>query len=542
MLVPVPWLAEYVDLPAAATGEQIAADLVRVGLEEEGLSGGDVTGPLVVGRVLEMTPERQKNGKTIHWCLVDVGENGQRLSHGTPQGIVCGAHNFGVGDLVAVILPGGVLPGDFRISARKTYGHVSAGMICSAKELGLGQESDGIMVLGDYLGPDADALRPGDNLIPTFGLDQEVVEINVTPDRGYCFSLRGVAREYSHATGATFTDPAHRAVDDSGTGGFGVELRDERPIQGVAGCDRYVARIVRGLDLSAPTPRWMASRLTQAGMRPISLAVDVTNYVMLALGQPLHAFDLAQLQGPIVVRRARAGEALTTLDDVARKLHTEDLLITDGASDTVLALAGVMGGRSSEVCDSTPDVLVESAHFDARTVGRTARRHRLASEAAKRFERGVDPDLCDAAAQMAVDLLVELGGGRSDALITDVDHRPERASFDLDLSLPRRYVGVDYPPARIMEILEAIGCLVRSGTADPELVSVTPPSWRPDLVDPTTLVEEVARIDGYDKIPSTVPAAPGGQGLTQHQRLRRAIAGALAGQGLSEVLTYPFTG
>ncbi|MGB3763098.1 MAG: phenylalanine--tRNA ligase subunit beta [Ornithinimicrobium sp.] len=541
MLVPVPWLAEYVDLPSAATGEQIAADLVRVGLEEEGLSGGDVTGPLVVGRVLEITPEPQKNGKTINWCLVDVGEHGQRLTDGTPQGIVCGAHNFAVGDLVAVILPGGVLPGDFRISARKTYGHVSAGMICSAKELGLGQESDGIIVLADYLGHDADALRPGDNLIPTFGLDHEVVEINVTPDRGYCFSLRGVAREYSHATGATFTDPALRAVDDSGTGGFGVELRDDRPILGVAGCDRYVARTVRGLDLSAPTPRWMASRLTQAGMRPISLAVDVTNYVMLAVGQPLHAFDLAQLQGPIVVRRARAGEGLTTLDGVARKLHAEDLLITDGASDTVLALAGVMGGQSSEVCDSTTDVLIESAHFDARTVGRTARRHRLPSEASKRFERGVDPDLCDVAAQMAADLLVELGGGRSDALITDVDHRPERDSFNLDLSLPGRYVGVDYPPARITEILEAIGCLVHSGP-DPERVSVTPPSWRPDLVDPTTLVEEVARIDGYDKIPSTVPAAPGGKGLTQHQRLRRTIAGALAGQGLSEVLTYPFTG
>ncbi len=543
MLVPVPWLAEYVDLSATVTGEQIAADLVRVGLEEEGLSGGDVTGPLVVGRVLEMTPEPQKNGKTINWCLVDVGHHGQRITDDTPQGIVCGAHNFAVGDLVAVILPGGVLPGDFQISARKTYGHVSAGMICSAKELGLGQESDGIIVLTDYLGPEADPLEPGDNLIPTLGLDQEVVEINVTPDRGYCFSMRGVAREYSHSTGATFIDPAHRAVDHSGSGGYGVELRDEQPVQGVAGCDRYVARIVTGLDLSAPTPRWMASRLTQAGMRPISLAVDVTNYVMLALGQPLHAFDLATLHGSIVVRRARPGETLTTLDDVARTLHTEDLMITDGATDKALALAGVMGGQSSEVTDRTTDVLVEAAHFDARTVSRTARRHRLPSEASKRFERGVDPDLCDVAAQMAADLLVELGGGRSDLLITDVDHRPERPSFDLELSLSSRYVGVDYPAARIVEILEQIGCTIRPHDGQQsEKISVTPPSWRPDLVDPTTLVEEVARIDGYDKIPSIVPAAPGGQGLTHHQRLRRTIAAALAGHGLTEVLTYPFTG
>lgn len=552
MLVPVPWLAEYVDLSAGVKGEQIAADLVRVGLEEEGLSGGDVTGPLVVGRVLEMTPEPQKNGKTINWCLVDVGQHGQQVTDGTPQGIVCGAHNFAVGDLVAVILPGGVLSGGFAISARTTYGHISAGMICSAKELGLGQESDGIIVLGDHFGMEADALEPGDDLIPAFGLDQEVVEINVTPDRGYCFSLRGVAREYSHSTGATFTDPAHRDVDGSQAGGFGVELRDDQPIQGVAGCDRYVARVVTDLDLSAPTPRWMASRLTQAGMRPISLAVDVTNYVMLALGQPLHAFDLARLRGPIVVRRARPGESLRTLDDVARALHTEDLLITDGGvgnsgssddNNTVLALAGVMGGQSSEVSGTTTDVLIESAHFDARTVGRTSRRHRLPSEASKRFERGVDPDLCNVAAQMATDLLVEFGGGRSDPLITDVDQRPERLTFDLDLSLPGRYVGVDYARDRVIEVLEQIGCLVQSRHGeDDEQVSVRPPSWRPDLVDPTTLVEEVARIDGYDKIPSLVPAAPGGRGLTRHQRLRRSIAGALAGQGLAEVLTYPFTG
>ncbi|MGB3827749.1 MAG: phenylalanine--tRNA ligase subunit beta [Ornithinimicrobium sp.] len=562
MLVPVPWLAEYVDLPADVSGEQIAAALVRVGLEEEGLSGGDVTGPLVVGRVLEMTLEPQKNGKTINWCRVDVGQHGQQVSDGTPQGIVCGAHNFSVGDLVAVILPGGVLPGDFEISARKTYGHVSAGMFCSAKELGLGQESDGIIVLSDYFGAEADALEPGDDLIAAFGLDQEVVEINVTPDRGYCFSLRGVAREYSHSTDAAFTDPAERPVDGARAGGFAVELRDEQPIQGVAGCDRYVARIVRDLDLTAPTPRWMASRLTQAGMRPISLAVDVTNYVMLAMGQPLHAFDLAHLTGPIVVRRAGAGESLTTLDDVTRTLHTEDLVITDAGgggsggessgrgggeglaeAGTVLALAGVMGGQSSEVSATTTDVLIESAHFDARTVGRTARRHRLPSEASKRFERGVDPDLCDVAAQMATDLLVEFGAGRGDPLITDVDHRRERTPIDLDLSLPSRYVGVDYSRQRVIEVLEVIGCVVQpQHDEDLRRVAVLPPSWRPDLVDPTTLVEEVARIDGYDKIPSLVPAAPGGRGLSQHQRLRRSIGATLAGHGLTEVLTYPFTG
>ncbi len=540
MLIPLQWLAEYVDLPTGATGEQVAADLVRVGLEEEGLFGGEVTGPLVVGRVLELTPEPQKNGKTINWCQVDVGQHGQRLADDTPQGIVCGAHNFVVGDLVAVILPGGVLPGDFVISARKTYGHVSAGMICSAKELGLGQESDGIIVLRDYFGDEALSLEPGDNLIPALGLDQETVEINVTPDRGYCFSLRGVAREYAHSSSATFTDPAHLPVDPAAEGGFGVELRDDSPIHGIAGCDRYVARAVRDLDLSSPTPGWMATRLTQAGMRPISLAVDVTNYVMLALGQPLHAFDFDTLKGPIVVRRAQAGEKLTTLDDVARSLHTDDLLITD-RGDTVLALAGVMGGESSEVSATTTNVLIESAHFDARSIGRTARRHRLPSEAAKRFERGVDPDLSGAAAQMAANLLVEFGGGTADLQITDVDERVARGAFELELALVSRYVGVDYTPERIVDVLEQIGCAVEAAPGG-GAVSVLPPSWRPDLTDPTDLVEEVARIDGYDKIPSIVPSAPGGRGLTHHQRLRRAIAGVLAGQGLVEVLTYPFVG
>ncbi|CAN5483989.1 phenylalanine--tRNA ligase subunit beta [soil metagenome] len=542
MLIGMHWLGQYVELPDGVTGEQVAADLVSVGLEEEGLTGADITGPLVVGRVLEVTPEPQKNGKVINWCQVDVGPHGQRLTDDTPQGIVCGAHNFAVGDLVAVILPGGVLPGDFTISARKTYGHLSAGMICSARELGLGTESDGIIVLSDYLGAQAgEALRPGDDLMGPLGLDEEVLEVNVTPDRGYCFSMRGIAREYSHAAGARYTDPAAMSLDPATTGGFEVELADDAPIRGAPGCARYVARAVRGVDVTASTPRWMAHRLSGAGMRPISLAVDVTNYVMLTLGQPLHAFDLATLQAPIVVRRARPGETLVTLDDVERTLHTEDLLITHGVdAGSVLALAGVMGGESSEVSDATTDVLIESAHFDARTVGRSARRHRLPSEASKRFERGVDPDLCAVAAQMVVDLLVQWGGGTPDPEITDVDQRRPAAPITFDLGLPSAYVGYTYRPEQVIEVLQEIGCEVTAlGTGK---VEVIPASWRPDLMDPPTLVEEVARIVGYDHIPSLVPGATDGSGLNHHQRLRRSVSRALAGQGLNEVLTYPFVG
>ncbi|MFK5689822.1 phenylalanine--tRNA ligase subunit beta [Ornithinimicrobium sp. LYQ92] len=549
MRVPVDWLGEYVALPEGVTGARIAADLVSVGLEEEALHTSGVGGPLVVGRVLEMTPEPQKNGKTVNWCQVDVGDHGQRLTDGTPQGIVCGAHNFAVGDLVAVILPGGTLPtpgGPLTISARKTYGHVSAGMICSVRELGIGEDHDGILVLPRLLGQervDELGLQPGDDLIGVLGLDRETVEVNVTPDRGYCFSIRGIAREYSHATGAAYRDPAHLDVDPGTTGGYAVELADDAPLGGVPGCDRYLARVVRGIDLTRRTPGWMAQRLTEAGMRPISLAVDVTNYVMLALGQPLHAFDLATLTGPVVVRRAAAGERLTTLDDVDRALHPEDLLITDSGT-RILALAGVMGGEDGEVAPGqTTDILLESAHFDARTVGRTARRHRLSSEAAKRFERGVDPDVTAAAAQLAVDLLVEHGGGTADPAVTDVDHRPGRAPIALDPGLPSRYVGVDYGPGRVREILTTIGCDVTDGAGSgDERLSVLPPSWRPDLTDAATLVEEVARIDGYDKIPSVVPRAVGGRGLTHAQRSRRAVAAALAGEGLQEVLTYPFVG
>ena len=326
MRVPIDWLREYAAVPHDATGEQIAADLVRVGLEEEGLHTGGVTGPLVVGRVLTKTPEPQKNGKTINWCTVDVGDaNGT----GEPQGVVCGAHNFDAGDLVVVILPGGVLTtpmGPLTVSARKTYGHVSAGMICSERELGIGDDHDGILVLTKrFAGDEATlaTLTPGTDALPLLGLDRETVEVNVTPDRGYCFSVRGIAREYGHATRAAFTDPVtalDAAAPAATEGGFPVVLDDQAPIRGRAGCDRYVARIVRNIDVSAPAPRWMATRLTEAGMRPISLPVDVTNYVMLGLGQPLHAFDLDTLQAPIVVRRARAGERLTTLDDAERRL------------------------------------------------------------------------------------------------------------------------------------------------------------------------------------------------------------------------------
>jgi phenylalanyl-tRNA synthetase beta chain len=544
MRVPLRWLAEYAEVPEAATGEQVASALVSVGLEEEALHGGDVRGPVLVGRVLEFADEPQKNGKTIRWCQVDVGAHnpdGEKA-----RGIVCGARNFVEGDLVVVSLPGAVLAGGFVISARKTYGHVSDGMICSAQELGLGEEHDGIIRLAE-LGIEAPV---GSDAIPLLGLDEETIEVNVTPDRGYALSVRGVAREYALATGARFTDPADLPVPAATSDGFAVRVEDAAPVRGALGCDRYVARIVRGVRASGPSPAWMQRRLEQAGMRPISLAVDVTNYVLLALGQPLHAFDLALMRGPIVVRRARPGERLRTLDGVDRALDAEDLLITDSpgsGGDRVLALAGVMGGASTEVGTATTDVLVEAAHFDPVTVARSARRHKLSTEASRRFERGVDDDLAAAAAELAVRLLVEHGGGSPEVRIggvTDVDHRAPRPPVRMPVDLPDRLVGRAYGEQVVRRHLEAVGCRIEQDEATtqaPTLV-VQPPSWRPDLRLGVDLVEEVARLAGYESIPSALPVAPAGRGLTTSQRGRRSVARALAEHGLVEVLTYPFVG
>ncbi|WP_299037399.1 phenylalanine--tRNA ligase subunit beta [uncultured Pseudokineococcus sp.] len=553
MRVPVSWLAEVTDVDPAASAEDVAAVLVRVGLEEEGISGGDVAGPVVVGRVLTAEPEPQKNGKTIRWCSVDVGE-------AEPRGIVCGAHNFGVGDLVVVSLPGAVLPGGFAIAARKTYGHVSDGMICSSAELGLGQDADGIIVLPELLGAAAEGARPGDDAKALLGLEDRVVEVNVTPDRGYCFSVRGLGREHAHGrqldVATAFRDPVVGVAGPAGPGSRGVVLADERPVDGRPGARRVTARVVRGVDPGRPTPWWLRRRLVQAGVRPVSLAVDVTNYVMLLVGQPLHAYDAERLDGGLTVRRAREGERLTTLDGVERALHPEDLVIADGEDGArAVGLAGVMGGASTEVSSSTRDVVLEAAVFDPVSVARTARRHRLPSEASRRFERGVDDAMTAAASQLAVDLLVEHGGGTAEEGLTDVGAPAERPTIALPVGEPARLVGVDYAPERVRSLLEQVGCAVSGGPGAPDPTggaaasdawSVVPPSWRPDLLQAADLVEEVARLDGYDRIPSVLPRALPGTagaglgGLSPRRRAVRSLARALAEAGLVEVASYPF--
>ncbi|RBY82836.1 phenylalanine--tRNA ligase subunit beta [Geodermatophilus sp. TF02-6] len=538
MRVPVGWLAEYVDLPSGTTVEQLDATFVRLGLEVEKVHRPEeVTGPLVVGRVLEVE-ELTGFKKPIRFCRVDVGEQ-------APRGIVCGARNFAVGDAVVVALPGAVLPGGFTIASRKTYDRISDGMICSARELGIGEDHTGILVLAD--GAAGSAPAPGTPAGPVVGLDDVVVELAITPDRGYCLSMRGIAREIGTGLGVTWRDPGALPVPSwSGEPAWEVAVADPDR------CDRFSMIALEDLDPTAPTPWGMRRRLAESGVRSVSLAVDVTNYVMLELGQPMHAFDRDRVSGPIVVRRAREGERLTTLDGVDRVLDADDLLITDDSGP--IGLAAVMGGASTEIGDDTVDVLLEAAHWEPTGVARTARRHRLPSEAAKRFERGVDPEMTTAALVRAAELLAEHGGARVVGAPVDVDTRGPRPTIPLDPALPGRVAGVPYPPARVTELLAAVGCAVDGATDDGAtddgatedsgggLLTVTPPSWRPDLTDPADLVEEVVRLAGYDDVPSVLPTAPPGRGLTEAQRRRRAIGRTLAEVGYVEAPSYPFVG
>ncbi len=520
MRAPLSWLRELVDLPADVTGRQLATRLIAAGLEVEAVHrpGHDIEGPVVLGRVVAFDEETASNGRSVRWCSVDVGES-------EPRGIVCGARNFAVGDLVVVALPGAVLPGPFPIAARKTYGHVSDGMICSGRELGTSDDHEGILVLAPDAVPDA-AL--GAAAVELLSLRDEVLDIAVTPDRSYALSIRGVAREAATAYGVAFHDPADLGPSPvDGAGHAGV-------ITDPAAADRLVLRTVTGFDPAAPSPAWLTRRLVLCGMRPVSLAVDITNYVMLEMGQPMHAFDRARLHGAVTVRRAAAGETLETLDHVVRTLATDDVVIADDSGP--IGLAGTMGGLSTEIDMASTDLVIEAAHFAPVPVARAARRHKLSSEASRRFERGVDPRLPPVASQRAVGLLVDLGGATS-AGATEVDLPRPATTIALDPARPGRTAGLPITPGDVRRHLEQVGAEVDS-TATPW--TVTTPSWRPDLTDPADLDEEVIRLVGYDTVPAVLPVAPPGPGYDAWQRLRRRVGLALAHAGYVEAPTYPF--
>lgn len=524
MRIPYSWLRDTVRLGAPdwdMSVPDLERTLIRIGHEvEEIIPVGPVTGPLTVGRVAEIE-ELTEFKKPIRACKVDVGEQ-------QPRDIVCGAQNFAVGDLVVVALPGTVLPGDFAIAKRKTYGRTSDGMICSASELNLGGDHSGIMVL-----PPGTA-DPGASAIDVVGLDDVVFHLAITPDRGYCLSLRGMAREIACALDLEFVDPAEVAPLPAQGEAWPLT------VQPGTGVQRFGLRPVSGIDPTAVSPWWMQRRLLLSGIRAISPAVDVTNYVMLELGHPMHAHDRSLITGSFDVRFAAAGEQVTTLDDVTRSLNDTDVLIVDDVATA--AIGGVMGAGTTEVRASTTDVLLEAAVWDPAAVSRTQRRLRLVSEAGRRYERTVDPAISVAALDRCAVLLAEIAGGTVDPTLTDWRGDPPRsdwspAAVSMPANLPDRVAGVSYPAGTAARRLTQIGARVTEAEGE---VTVIPPSWRTDLREPADLVEEVLRLQGLDAIPSVLPLAPPGRGLTPVQKRRRALGKSLALNGYVEVLPTPF--
>jgi phenylalanyl-tRNA synthetase beta chain len=527
MRVPYSWLREVVSVGAPGwdvTPDDLEQALVRIGHEvEEVITLGPVDGPLTVGRVIEIE-ELTEFKKPIRACKVDVGEGGTRE-------IVCGATNFVTGDLVVVALPGTTLPGGFKITERKTYGRTSDGMICSAAELGLAADHSGILVL-----PPGTA-EPGVSGVEVLGLDDVVFHLAITPDRGYCMSVRGLAREVACAYDLDFVDPASSDVVPALP-----READAWPlaVQPETGVRRFALRPVTGIDPTAVSPWWLQRRLLLSGIRAISPAVDVTNYVMLELGHPMHAHDLKRITGGFAVRFARPGETVITLDDIERRLNPADVLIVDDVATA--AIGGVMGSGTTEMRDDSTDVLLEAAVWDPAAVSRTARRLHLPSEAARRYEREVDPAISVVALDRCAGLLADIAGGEVSDKLTDWRGDPPRDDWSLPpipiaADLPDRTAGVSYQPGTTVRRLTQIGAAV-SGAG--ESLTVTPPSWRPDLLQPADLVEEVLRLEGLEVIPSVLPSAPAGRGLSAGQRRRRAVGKSLAMSGYVEVLPTPF--
>jgi phenylalanyl-tRNA synthetase beta chain len=524
MRIPYSWLREVVTAGApdwdVAPGD-LEQTLVGIGHEvEEVITLGQVDGPLTVGRVTGIE-ELTGFKRPIRACRVDVGDGQQRE-------IICGATNFVVGDLVMVALPGTTLPGGFAITARKAYGRNSDGMICSAAELGLGADHSGILVL-----PPGTA-EPGADGAGVLELDDVVFHMAITPDRGYCMSVRGLAREIACAYDLDFVDPAE--VKPLPVEGEAWPLT----VHAETGIRRFALRPITGIDPAAVSPWWLQRRLLLSGIRATSPAVDVTNYVMLELGHPLHAHDRNRIRGRFGVRFARPGETVVTLDDVERKLDPADVLIVDDVATA--AIGGVMGAASTEVRADSTDVLLEAAVWDPAAVSRTQRRLHLPSEAARRYERAVDPAISVAALDRCAALLADIAGGAVSPTLTDWRGDPPRDDWSLPairmaVDLSDRVAGVAYAPGTTARRLAQIGAAVlEAGDA----LTVTPPSWRPDLVQSADLVEEVLRLEGLEVIPSVLPPAPAGRGLTAVQKRRRAIGKSLAQSGYVEILPTPF--
>lgn len=509
------WLRDWID-PQQSSAE-LAARLTMAGLEVDRIEpAAPAFEKVVVGCVVQLQPH--PDADRLRVAAVDVGD-------AEPLQIVCGAPNVAVGMRAPTALIGAVLPGDFKIKPSKLRGVQSQGMLCSAKELGLAESSDGLLPLP------ADS-RPGQDVRELLALDDALLEIELTPNRGDCLGMEGIAREVAAIERRDFrplpVEPVEPAVDAV----FPVTLRDP------ADCPRYIGRVIRGVNPAAETPLWMRERLRRAGLRSLGPLVDVTNYVMLELGQPMHAFDLNRLTGGIEVRRARPEDRLELLNGVVVEPDAETLLIADHAGP--LALAGIMGGEISSCTDATRDVFLESAFFAPASIAGRARRYGLQTDSSYRFERGVDAQLQRRAAERATRLLIEMAGGEPGPIIEAVspEHLPVQPAIRLRPERIRKLLGMDVSAVEVEHILRRLGMVV---AVEADGWRVIPPSSRFDITMEADLIEEIARIHGYERVPSNRPLtrlamSPRPEARAPLERFTET----LVQRGFQEAITYSF--
>ncbi len=518
MIVTYNWLKEFVDLDA--TPQDLCHRLTMAGLEVDSLKElGAGFELVIVARLDQVDPHPDADRLTL--CQVNTGSE--------VVTVVCGATNHKVGDLIALAQPGTVLPGDFKIKKSKIRGQVSCGMLCSEKELGLTDESEGIMILPAHL-------PVGQPVFDAMGWRDYQIEVGLTPNRPDCLSVIGVAREVAALYGKQLKLPSSNLIEASET----IVSHASVDIENTRACPRYAARMIRGVKIG-PSPDWMVRRLEAVGMRSINNIVDVTNYVMMELGHPLHAFDFRFVEeGRIVVKCAQEGDSFATLDDQKHQLSAEDLMICDGRK--AVALAGVMGGQNSEVQGDTETILLEAAYFDPITVRRTSKRHGLHTESSHRFERGADIDMVPVALDRAAALMAELG--RGDVLAGVVDVYPQalpQRQIELTLVSVNRMLDLPLDAATVTQCLESIGLNVSTQVNDDGKLLVSIPSFRPDLERDIDLIEEVARLHGYDKIPVTMPIGVVDATLPPaRQQLQKKLRNMLVAGGFSETINYSF--
>ncbi|GLB58441.1 phenylalanine--tRNA ligase subunit beta [Cytobacillus sp. NCCP-133] len=524
MFVSYKWLQEYVDL-SGVTPVELAEKITKSGIEVEGVEvlNEGIKG-VVVGHVLER--EQHPNADKLNKCLVDTGA-------GEPVQIICGASNVDKGQKVAVATVGAVLPGNFKIKRAKLRGEESSGMICSLQELGFDSKlvakeySEGIYVFPEDV-------EVGQNAIEQLNRDDQVLELGLTPNRSDCLSMLGVAYEVAAILGREVRLPEPQVETSS------EEASDYIDVQAEAKEDNplYVAKVIKNVKVG-PSPVWMQARLMAAGIRPHNNVVDVTNYILLEYGQPLHAFDYDRLGSKeILIRRAKDGEVIVTLDDAKRELTSDHLLITNGSEP--IALAGVMGGANSEVQSDTKNVLIESAYFKGATVRKASKDHGLRSEASSRFEKGVDPNRVRDAAERAAQLLAEYAGGEVLEGSVEADSlKVEPAVISVTLEKINRVLGT---ALSMKEVKEIFARLQFETSADHHEITVTVPTRRGDITIEEDLIEEVGRLYGYGNLDSTLPVGASAPGhLTDYQNKRRLVRRYLEGAGLYQAVTYSLT-